>query len=74
MGSPIRCGDRWSCLEIISMPRSMKRHSKRCLMMPLCRENIFALGLPRPAKPENLDSLAYRAREFLELVIQGVQV
>ncbi len=41
--------------------------------MPLCCENIFAPALARPAEPEALDSLARRAREFLELVIQGIQ-
>jgi len=41
--------------------------------MPLCCENIFAPRLPRPRKPEDTDALARRAREFLELVIQGIQ-
>jgi sugar phosphate isomerase/epimerase len=41
--------------------------------MPLCCENIFAPRLPRPAAPEGVDTLARRAREFLELVIAGVQ-
>jgi sugar phosphate isomerase/epimerase len=41
--------------------------------MPLCCENIFAPGIPRPDKPEGIDALARRAREFLELVIQGLQ-
>jgi sugar phosphate isomerase/epimerase len=41
--------------------------------MPLCCENIFAPRVPRPDKPEGVDDLARRAREFLELVIQGVQ-
>ncbi|MCC6419750.1 MAG: sugar phosphate isomerase/epimerase [Gemmataceae bacterium] len=41
--------------------------------MPLCCENIFAPRVPRPTKPEGVDALARRAREFLELVIQGVQ-
>jgi sugar phosphate isomerase/epimerase len=41
--------------------------------LPLCCENIFAPGLPRPDKPEGIDALARRAREFLELVIQGLQ-
>jgi sugar phosphate isomerase/epimerase len=41
--------------------------------MPLCCENIFAPALQRPAKPEGVDELAKRAREFLELVIQGLQ-
>jgi len=43
------------------------------LAMPLCCENIFAPLLPRPAAPEEMDRLARRAREFLELVIQGLQ-
>jgi sugar phosphate isomerase/epimerase len=41
--------------------------------MPLCCENIFAPVIPRPAKPEGVDALARRAREFLEVVIQGLQ-
>jgi hypothetical protein len=41
--------------------------------MPLCCENIFAPRVPRPRQPEGVDALARRAREFLELVIQGVQ-
>jgi sugar phosphate isomerase/epimerase len=41
--------------------------------MPLCCENIFAPAVPRPAKPEGVDALARRAREFLEVVIQGLQ-
>jgi sugar phosphate isomerase/epimerase len=43
------------------------------LTMPLCCENIFAPLLPRPADPSGIDALARRAREFLELVIQGIQ-
>jgi hypothetical protein len=41
--------------------------------MPLCCENIFAPRLPRPTKPEEVDTLARRAREFLELVIRRLQ-
>lgn len=41
--------------------------------MPLCCENISAPIVPRPLQPEGVDQLARRAREFLELVIQGVQ-
>jgi len=40
--------------------------------IPLCCENISAPRI-RPASPEQLDALARRAREFLELVIAGVQ-
>src|SRR5438105_4160854 len=42
--------------------------------MPLCCENIFAPAVPRPSKPEGIDALARRAREFLEIVIEGLQV
>jgi sugar phosphate isomerase/epimerase len=41
--------------------------------MPLCCENIFAPRVPRPTQPEGVDALARRAREFLELVVLGVQ-
>src|SRR5262249_25942222 len=41
--------------------------------MPLCCENIFAPLVPAPAEPEGVDALARRAREFLEVVIQGLQ-
>jgi sugar phosphate isomerase/epimerase len=43
------------------------------LTMPLCCENIYAPVVPVPANPEGIDVLARRAREFLEVVIQGVQ-
>jgi len=42
-------------------------------MMPLCCENIFAPNLKRPDTPEGIDRLARRAREFLEIVVAGVQ-
>jgi sugar phosphate isomerase/epimerase len=42
--------------------------------MSLCCENIFAPALPRPKDPKGVDALARRAREFLKLVIQGLQV
>jgi hypothetical protein len=41
--------------------------------MPLCCENIFAPLLPSPASPEEVDVLARRAREFLEVVTRGLQ-
>jgi sugar phosphate isomerase/epimerase len=43
------------------------------LAMPLCCENIFAPVIPRPAEPAGIDALARRAREFLEVVIAGLQ-
>ncbi len=42
------------------------------LKMPLCCENIFAPLVPRPAEPAGIDTLARRAREFLETVIAGL--
>lgn len=44
------------------------------LKMPLCCENIFAPLVPRPTKPEGVDALARRAREFLETVTQGLLI
>ena len=41
--------------------------------MPLCCENISAPRI-RATTPEQIDALARRAREFLEVVIQGLQV
>ena len=43
------------------------------LSLPLCCENIAAPLLPAPVDPEELDVLARRAREFLEVVIKGLQ-
>jgi len=41
--------------------------------MPLCCENVFAPVVARPARPEGIDVLARRAREFLETVVAGLQ-
>ena len=41
--------------------------------VPLCCENVSAPALPRAKTPEDVDALAKRAREFLELVIAGLQ-
>ena len=41
--------------------------------LPLCCENISAPLLPPPDDPEGVDALARRAREFLEVVIRGLQ-
>lgn len=43
------------------------------LKMPLAYENIFAPLVPRPAAPEAIDTLALRARQYLETVIAGLQ-
>jgi sugar phosphate isomerase/epimerase len=40
--------------------------------MPLCCENISVPRI-RPTSPEQIDAQARRAREFLELVIRGLQ-
>ena len=44
------------------------------LTMPLAYENIFAPLLPPPKIPTEIDLLARRAREFLETVIDGLQL
>jgi len=41
--------------------------------MPLCCENVSAPVLPAPDDPEGVDALARRAREYLEVVIRGLQ-
>ncbi|MSR59102.1 MAG: sugar phosphate isomerase/epimerase [Planctomycetaceae bacterium] len=40
--------------------------------LPLCCENIFAPLVRRPTDPAQIDTLARRAREFLETVIAGL--
>jgi sugar phosphate isomerase/epimerase len=42
-------------------------------VMPLCCENIFAPVVPRPTDPEGIDALARRARDFLTVVVAGLQ-
>jgi sugar phosphate isomerase/epimerase len=41
--------------------------------IPLACENVSVPLLPRPDKPEDVDANAKRAREFLELVLGGLQ-
>ena len=41
--------------------------------MPLCCENLFAPVVPRPTDADGIDALARRARDFLTLVIAGLQ-
>ena len=41
--------------------------------IPLACENIFAPLVARPEEPVGVDALAKRAREFLEVVIAGLQ-
>ena len=53
--------------RLLSMATTIKH------VIPLCCENIFAPLLPVPAEPEGIDVLARRAREFLEVVIQGIE-
>jgi sugar phosphate isomerase/epimerase len=43
------------------------------LTMPLACENIFEPLVPRPATAEGVDSLARRAREYLEAVLRGLE-
>jgi len=43
------------------------------LKMPLAYENIFAPLVARPTQPAGIDRLARRAREYVEMVIEGLQ-
>jgi sugar phosphate isomerase/epimerase len=43
------------------------------LTIPLVCENIFEPLAPRPSRPEGVDALARRAREFLETVLRGLE-
>lgn len=43
------------------------------LTMPLAAENIFEPLLPRPDRPEGVDRLARRSREYLEAVLAGLE-
>lgn len=42
-------------------------------VLPLCCENVVAPLLPAPKTPEEVDELARRARQYLELVTAGLQ-
>jgi len=42
------------------------------LTMPLAFENIFEPLVPRPSRPEEIDTLARRAREYVETVLRGL--
>lgn len=46
---------------------------KTGLTMPLAFENIFEPLVPRPSKPEGIDTMARRSREYIESVIAGLQ-
>ena len=41
--------------------------------MPLCCENIFAPLVPRPTRPEGVDALARRVRDYLATVVAGLE-
>jgi sugar phosphate isomerase/epimerase len=41
--------------------------------IPLICENIYPPLLPPPKEPEKIDALVRRAREFLEIVVNGLQ-
>ncbi|MBL8236193.1 MAG: sugar phosphate isomerase/epimerase [Bryobacterales bacterium] len=43
------------------------------LTIPLTFENIFAPLVPRPTTVEGVDQLARRAREYVELVLRGLE-
>jgi sugar phosphate isomerase/epimerase len=64
------CGPGWGEIDHYKLlaPVAFTGH-----VIPLCCENISAPVIARPTKPEGIDALARRAREFLEVVIEGLQ-
>jgi len=58
---------------VIDHYRLLHPFSEKGLDIPLCCENISAPLVPASKEPEGVDTLARRAREYLEVVVQGLQ-
>ncbi len=52
--------------------RLLEPVAKTGLTIPLCFENIFKPVVPRPTKPEGVDWLARRARDYIQTVAEGL--
>ncbi len=70
---PTRSADCGPGLGEIDHYRLLNLVSTQGRTISLCCENISAPGVARPTRAEDVDALARRAREFLELVIRGLQ-
>jgi sugar phosphate isomerase/epimerase len=65
------CGPGWGEIDHYRLLHPVAWTGRK---MPLCCENIFKPLVPRPSKPEGIDALARRVREYLETVIAGLRV
>ena len=64
------CGPGWGEIDHYRLLHPVAWTGRR---MPLCCENIYEPLVPRPGKPEGIDALARRVREYLETVIAGLR-
>jgi sugar phosphate isomerase/epimerase len=65
------CGPGWGEIDHYRLLHPVAWSVRK---MPLCCENIYEPLVPRPSKPEGIDALARRVREYLETVIAGLRV
>jgi sugar phosphate isomerase/epimerase len=65
------CGPGWGEIDHYRLLHPVAWTGRK---MPLCCENIYEPLVPRPNKPEGIDALARRVREYLETVIAGLRV
>lgn len=65
------CGSGWGEIDHYRLLHPVAWTGRK---MPLCCENIYEPLVPRPSKPEGIDALARRVREYLETVIAGLRV
>ena len=64
------CGPGWGEIDHYRLLHPVAGTGRN---MPLCCENIYEPLVPRPGKPEEIDALARRVREYLETVITGLR-
>jgi sugar phosphate isomerase/epimerase len=64
------CGPGWGEIDHFKL---LKLVANTGLTMPLCCENIWEPGVPRPTDGRAIDKLAQRAREYMEKIIAQVQ-
>ena len=65
------CGPGWGEIDHYRLLHPVAWTGRK---IPLCCENIYEPLVPRPGKPEGVDALAWRVREYLETVIAGLRV
>ncbi len=65
------CGPGWGEIDHYRLLHPVAWTGRK---IPLCCENIYEPLVPRPDKPEGIDALAWRVREYLETVIAGLRV